>query len=409
MQFQLSRKSFLIILGFSCLAIAVILLCSTANTDSLQMEKCFSTKVDTENSTLELVHIVLRHGPRTPVDTYPNDPYLHSGFEPTGWGHVTNKGKKELFKLGMLLNQRYGKYMEPYYTPNKVHAQATASPRAMMTLATVLASMFPPNHTPMEWNSAFNWQPIPIFSEPLDQDSLLLVRTPCPRYFEARQEVLHSPEVQNEHSKYKELFANLSSLTGLNITEAEHINSLYITLEAERDFGLTLPTWTKDYFPDKMRFMAEMSYIYSAYTREMQKIKGGPFLKKMFDEMKKKSTNTLKPRDRKLFIYTGHDWTVGSILSALKVWERQMPLFSVMTIFELHKNLETNQYYVEIFLRNNEQGCLQQLKVPHCHHKCPLDRLIELNADVLPNESYAKRCRAKNSNFIEPPPRLIDQ
>lgn len=33
---------------------------------------------------------MLRHGPRTPVDTYPNDPYVNSGFEPTGWGHITN-------------------------------------------------------------------------------------------------------------------------------------------------------------------------------------------------------------------------------------------------------------------------------------------------------------------------------
>lgn len=41
-----------------------------------------------------------------------------------------------------------------------------------MTLATVLASMFPPQNTPMDWNQALNWQPIPIFSEPLDQDSV---------------------------------------------------------------------------------------------------------------------------------------------------------------------------------------------------------------------------------------------
>lgn len=183
-----------------------------------------------------------------------------------------------------------------------------------------------------------------------------MVRTPCPRYFEARQEVLELPEVKEEHAKYESLFRNLSALTGLNITEAEHINSLYITLEAERDFGLPLPAWAKDYFPEKMQFMAEQSYIYNAYTPEMQKIKGGPFLKKMFDEMLKKRDNTLKPADRKMFIYTGHDWTVGSILSALKVWERQMPRFSVMTIFELHKNAETGEYYVEVSLVDTNDG-----------------------------------------------------
>lgn len=217
-----------------------------------------------------------------------------------------------------------------------------------MTLATVLASMFPPQNTPMEWHPTLNWQPIPIFSEPLDQDSLLLVRTPCPRYFEARDEVFERHEVKAETQKYQPLFENLTKITGMNVTNAEHINSLYITLEAERDFGLKLPDWAQEYFPKKMQYLAEQSYVYNAYTAEMQKIKGGPFLKKMFSDMQKKREQKLKPFDRKMFIYTGHDWTVGNILSALKVWDRQMPRFSVMAIFELHKNPHTQEYYVEV-------------------------------------------------------------
>lgn len=41
-----------------------------------------------------------------------------------------------------------------------------------MTLSTVLAGMLPPLNTAMDWLSGFNWQPIPIFSEPLNQDSV---------------------------------------------------------------------------------------------------------------------------------------------------------------------------------------------------------------------------------------------
>lgn len=33
---------------------------------------------------------LFRHGPRTPADTYPNDPYINETFEPYGWGHITN-------------------------------------------------------------------------------------------------------------------------------------------------------------------------------------------------------------------------------------------------------------------------------------------------------------------------------
>lgn len=54
------------------------------------VNKCYKTRPNTTNSTLELVHIVFRHGIRTPVDTFPKDPYIKDSFKPTGWGHVTN-------------------------------------------------------------------------------------------------------------------------------------------------------------------------------------------------------------------------------------------------------------------------------------------------------------------------------
>ncbi|KAH8367705.1 hypothetical protein KR084_001731 [Drosophila pseudotakahashii] len=413
-----TRKQMLTMFGLGAallgLVIVIGILNSSVSSNELDWKeaarsKCHTTSPNTTHSTLELVHIVFRHGIRTPVDTYPKDPYLRDSFKPTGWGHVTNSGKRELFEMGRWLHRRYGEFMGPYYRPERLHAQATASPRAMMSLQTTLASMFEPRGTPMEWNKHLNWQPIPIVSEPLDEDSLLLVRTPCPRYFEALEEVFKRPEVIAETEPYEQMFRELTNLTGKSIQSAEDINSLYITLLAEQEFGYQLPAWTKDYFPDRMQFLAEQSYVYNAYTPEMQKIKGGPFLKRMYKEMVAKSTGILKPRDRGMFIYTGHDWTVGNILMALGVWKRQMPRFAVMAIFETHRDKETGEYYVEIFLRNDEHGCLEQLQLKDCDRQCPLSRLIELSDDVLPNEPAEQRCRPHDDHFVEPPPRIIDQ
>ncbi|XP_053957228.1 prostatic acid phosphatase-like [Anastrepha ludens] len=411
---KITRKH-LLIMASLCVVVAVIIICIYTTTGAggqaaklTNEDDCPNVSVDNKNSTLKLLHIVLRHGARTPVNTYPNDPYANDAFEPTGWGHVTNKGKLELFDIGLWLNRRYGKFMEPHYSPSGVHAQATGSPRAMMSLSTVLASFFAPHDTPMEWNTEYNWQPIPIFSEPLEQDSLLIVRTPCPRYFEAYAEVMQLPEVRADLARYESLFKNLTELTGKPINSAEEVGSLYITLLAEKEFGYTLPSWTQHYYPEKMQYLAEQCYVYNSYTKEMQKIKGGPFLKKMFAEMLEKRSEKLNPSDRKLFIYAGHDWTVGSILSALNVWKRQMPRFGVMTMFELHQNQQTGEFYVEIYLRNNEKGCAELLDVPNCGTKCPLDKLIALSSDVIPNEPYEERCKAKNPDFKEPPPRPVE-
>lgn len=86
--------------GLGAALLGVVILIGVLNSNSVsskdlswqdsQKSKCYKTSPNTTHSTLELVHIVFRHGIRTPVDTYPKDPYLKDGFKPTGWGHVTN-------------------------------------------------------------------------------------------------------------------------------------------------------------------------------------------------------------------------------------------------------------------------------------------------------------------------------
>lgn len=41
-----------------------------------------------------------------------------------------------------------------------------------MTMALVLAGLLPPQDTVMQWNPTLNWQPVPIYSQPLDEDSV---------------------------------------------------------------------------------------------------------------------------------------------------------------------------------------------------------------------------------------------
>lgn len=41
-----------------------------------------------------------------------------------------------------------------------------------MSMQVILAGLFPPRGTDMEWNRRLNWQPIPVFSEPLDEDTV---------------------------------------------------------------------------------------------------------------------------------------------------------------------------------------------------------------------------------------------
>lgn len=101
-----------------------------------------------------------------------------------------------------------------------------------MSLQLLLAGMFPPKGTPLEWNKELNWLPIVYSYEDLDKDSLLLVRKTCPRYHEELERVL-TVDAKKELEDNKVLLEELTNLTGMAIKSPDDVQSLYSTLKAE--------------------------------------------------------------------------------------------------------------------------------------------------------------------------------
>lgn len=160
-----------------------------------------------------------------------------------------------------------------------------------------------------------------------------------------------------------------------------------------------------------MRFLAEQSYVDLVATPDMQRIKAGPLIKLITDQMKAKVNGTLEPAERKLFLYSAHDWTITNLLIALKVWKRQMPNFAAMILMELHQKSDNEDYHVEVclvsylsliflifillfqlFYQNGPKAPLVALILPGCTMRCPLNRVLELIEDVLPTDTYDEMC-----------------
>lgn len=231
---------------------------------------------------------------------------------------------------------------------------------------------------------------------------LLLVRTPCPRYYEGLEEVFKTPELEHILNENAELFQELTELSGMRISTPDDVQSLYSTLRAESEYGLKLPEWTEKYYPDRLIALTELSYIYNVYTDELKKFKAGPFLKKLITEWQQKRDNQLKPKDRKIFLYTGHDSTVVNILSAIGVWEQQLPVYGIMGIFELLQDVQTGEWGVQVYLRKNNKPAVP-LSLPGCEHFCPLDKFIEITKKFIP-VNMAEECLARDVNFTAAPP-----
>lgn len=167
--------------------------------------------------------------------------------------------------------------------------------------------------------------------------------------------------------------------------------------------------------------MAEQSYIYNAYTTEMQRIKGGPLLQLMLEHMLGKAEGSLRPLQRKMYMYCAHDWSITNFLMALKVWKRQLPRFSALVLIELHRQASGKDYYVKVsdlkakfllssyvhlfflqlFFRNDPKANLEPLILPGCTVACPLDKVLELVKDVIPNAAYEDMCRLKDGSPFE--------
>uniref|UniRef100_A0A182WJC1 Uncharacterized protein n=1 Tax=Anopheles minimus TaxID=112268 RepID=A0A182WJC1_9DIPT len=352
---------------------------------------------------LKQVHVFFRHGQRTPADTYPKDPYVNYTFEPYDWGQLTNKGKLSIFEeIGFYLRDRYGRFVGETYRAKNVHVQTTGVSRTQMSMQLVLAGLFPPEDTPLQWNRRLNWQPIPYFSEPLSQDTLLLVRVSCPRYTETVKETFKLPEIQNLMNANKQLYENLTRITGLTIANPDDVQSLFSTLKAESEFGLKLPAWTKEYYPHKLLPLTKKSYALNVYTDEMKRLKGGPFLRKTLNEWEALIANPTGTH-KKIFLYAGHDSTVVNLLSAFKVWdENVLPDYGVMGVLELYRDNSNGQYAVTVSQKQLGQR-LQRLTIPGCTSMCPLEKLKTLLNNIIPTD-WKKDCVAKDPDTVEPPP-----
>lgn len=102
--------------------------------------------------------------------------------------------------------------------------------------------------------------------------------------------------------------------------------------------GLTLPEWTKNYYPDKLIPLTLFELQLNTYNDEFRRLKGGPMLKKFTDEMLARKKGIQKPEKNKMFMYIGHDSTIVTLLDTMHIWYNQMPLYNIMTMIELHED-----------------------------------------------------------------------
>lgn len=346
---------------------------------------CFANK-SVNLGTVIFANVLFRHGDRTPIEPYPNDPYKNESLWPVPYGQLTNLGKNQQLDLGRWLRIRYSHLISDLYSPYDIYIQSTDVDRTLMSAEANLAGLYPP-YGNQKWNK-INWMPIPVHTVPELEDNVLLGRKYCARYEFELKKVLNSPEIREINKKNKHLYNYLMEKTGMKVISLKDIEHLYDTLSIETLYNKTLPEWTKSVFPDKLEPLAAKSFTIQAYNRILQRLKTGLLVGEMIDHMEKKSRNALVP-NRKLWMYSAHDETVADLLMTLNLFDPHCPPYAATILIELRVIAE-NEYFVMISYKNTT-GEPTLLTLPGCTALCPLHTFIELTKDVIPHD-WEKEC-----------------
>ncbi|KAL6421287.1 hypothetical protein ACFW04_011891 [Cataglyphis niger] len=351
---------------------------------SIFTASCSSTD-DLDLGTVVFANVLYRHGDRTPVGRYKNDPYNETSW-PVPYGQLTNLGKHQHLLLGRWLRKRYSHLLSNIYTPYDIYVLSTDVDRTLMSAEANLAGLYPPVKNQV-WDD-IKWMPIPVHTIPEKQDYVLKASKYCPRYNYELEKVLTSPKMKRINKANAKLYAYLTENSGNKISSLEEVNQLYNILYIQNLYNKTLPQWTKSVFPDKMKPLAALSFTTEAYNIILQRLKSGSLLGEMIDHMVKKVQNTLKP-DRKIWMYSAHDETVANMLMTLNLFDLHCPPYAAMILIELRTNSK-NQYLVTISYKNSTAEPIL-MTLPGCNTLCPLNEFINLTRNAVP-EDWEREC-----------------
>ncbi|XP_064467556.1 prostatic acid phosphatase-like [Ornithodoros turicata] len=331
-----------------CPAFLCILLCITAGVTSANPKKA-----DVRS---EFTAVVLRHGARAPLGTFPRDPNKNHQWQ-YGFGQLTKEGRLAMYKLGRYLRKRYGSSLSS--DPREVWARSSPEPRCFDSVALLLYGMYPVKEAYQKWKAGRDWQPVPIMSLPKHNDKYTFN---CPQMITAMLTKLQSSSSNGKNSP-----VNLvAQLTGLLPNEPRKLLDAVDAFLVQHENNLTLPDALKSRLPK----LTELNHqLYLMLGAALSPIMGGEILRDIalklqsfFDPSSTRKSLAIKgfapldipksdTRQKKLHLYSYHDLNVIAVMFSLNNALKERPPYGSAVLFEVKKLSGENERQIEVFYK----------------------------------------------------------
>ncbi|KAG8307900.1 hypothetical protein J6590_010337 [Homalodisca vitripennis] len=349
--------------------------------------------------TLRFVAIITRHGNRVPLLDFPDNQYPlnNSKYWPYAMGQVTPYGRVQMYNLGVKIRSLYNGFLDQLYYTEDFYASSTAIDRTLISGEAFLAGLYPPTDFQV-WDKNILWQPIPMYSNSQDKTVEAFF---CPKFMQERAK---------NRLKYEEDYAaNLSAIynyiyehSGVNLTTPFGMLSAWDTFIAEDTEGYKVPDWANGIYPEPLADLVGKMYIeYVAGDEISTNLIIGLFYEELLSAMGSKVNGTLSP-DRKMYYYSGHDTSIVTLQAVLGIPKSDiigMVKPGSALLFELHQNLTTEEYFVQVLYIDGSSPDLEpaSMDIPGCSHPCGFSQLVTLTQNFTHITNYTDACQINNS------------
>lgn len=311
--------------------------------------------------------------------------------------------------------------------------RSTDLDRTLVSAQSQLSGWYVPAVSPFD-DSSLRWFPIPVHTVPQPQDLLLLAGGSCPRYnqlkkthpsrpvylaklSEAAPDIVCQYLVRRTPCNNGDVVRAVGGLTGLPTLTLQDIWMVTDTYVCLRAHNYTVANWM-----DPSRGPAQAALVthlmalqdwamYDDFSGdEERRLTGGPLVYNILQQFQAKLDPAGDPaiKAKKVQLYSAHDTTVASFLTALDPnhFGFISPPYATAVAVELH--LVGNTPSVWLGLKNNTpsgawDSIVQPLVLPGCVEFCPLDRFISLTRAVAESD-IATACEVKNTAAFDRTP-----